>query len=177
LSILWRSISIQNSMVPRWLIQVLHPPQKFERPLFWNAWRYRIKMYGVEVTFNDMTSILNFIKIYQLVKKLLGGQSDRHIDSWSHKPHFPFYASIKEINCRFIYDLLLYQFATAYVQPLTVVFREVAILLLYFLYFIYLWRKLNSLQRCDIAQNYRILHRVVQRLSQHNLKISHHRHI
>jgi hypothetical protein len=46
-----------------------------------------------------------------------------------------------------------------------------------FLYFIHLRRKLNSLQRYDITQNYRILHRVVQRLSQHNLKISHHRHI
>jgi hypothetical protein len=46
-----------------------------------------------------------------------------------------------------------------------------------FLYFIHLRRKLNSLQRYNIAQNYRILHRVVQRLSQHNLKISHHRHI
>jgi hypothetical protein len=46
-----------------------------------------------------------------------------------------------------------------------------------FLYFIHLRRKLNSLQRYDIAQNYRILHRVVQRLSQHNLKISQHRHI
>jgi hypothetical protein len=46
-----------------------------------------------------------------------------------------------------------------------------------FLYLIYLRRKLNSLQRYDIAQNCRILHRVVQRLSQHNLKISHHRHI
>jgi hypothetical protein len=43
--------------------------------------------------------------------------------------------------------------------------------------FIHLWRKLNSLKRYDIAQNYRILHIVVQRLSQHNLKISHHRHI
>jgi hypothetical protein len=43
--------------------------------------------------------------------------------------------------------------------------------------FYYLRRKLNSLQRYDIAQNYRILHRVVQRLSQHNLKISHHRHV
>jgi hypothetical protein len=31
--------------------------------------------------------------------------------------------------------------------------------------------KLNSLQMYDIAQNYRIIH-VVQRLSQHNLKIS-----
>jgi hypothetical protein len=46
-----------------------------------------------------------------------------------------------------------------------------------FLYFIHLRRKLNSLQTYDIAQNYRILHRVVQRLSQHYLKISHHRHI
>jgi hypothetical protein len=46
-----------------------------------------------------------------------------------------------------------------------------------FLYFINLRRKLNSLQRYDIAQNYRILHRVVQRLFQDNLKISHHRHI
>jgi hypothetical protein len=46
-----------------------------------------------------------------------------------------------------------------------------------FLYFIHLRRKLNSLQRYDITQNYRILHRVVQRLSQHNLKISHHCHI
>jgi hypothetical protein len=46
-----------------------------------------------------------------------------------------------------------------------------------FLYFIHLWRKLNSLHRYDIAQNYRILQTVVQRLSQHNIKISHHRHI
>jgi hypothetical protein len=37
--------------------------------------------------------------------------------------------------------------------------------------------KVNSLQRCVIAMNYIILHRVVQRLPQHNLKISHHRHI
>jgi hypothetical protein len=73
LFILWRSVSIQNFMIPRWLVQVLHPPQKFERPPFWNAWRYGIKKYGVEVTFNGMTSLLNFIKIYQLVQKLLGG--------------------------------------------------------------------------------------------------------
>jgi hypothetical protein len=37
--------------------------------------------------------------------------------------------------------------------------------------------EVNSLQRYDIAQNYRILHRVVQRLSQNNLKISHYRDI
>jgi hypothetical protein len=49
--------------------------------------------------------------------------------------------------------------------------------LIIFLHFIHLRRKLNSLQRYGIAQNYRILRRVVQRLSQHNLKILHHRHI
>jgi hypothetical protein len=43
---------------------------------------YEIKKYGMEVTFNGMTSLPNFIKIYQLVQKLLGGgdtdgQTDR----------------------------------------------------------------------------------------------------
>jgi hypothetical protein len=32
-----------------------------------------VKKYGVEVTFNGMTYLLNFIKIYKLVQKLLGG--------------------------------------------------------------------------------------------------------
>jgi hypothetical protein len=83
LLILWRSISIQNSMVPRWLMQVLHPPQKFERPPFCNGWRYGVKRYGIEVTFNGMTSLLNFINIYHLVQKLLeedtqtDGRTDR----------------------------------------------------------------------------------------------------
>jgi hypothetical protein len=36
---------------------------------------------------------------------------------------------------------------------------------------------INNLQRYGIAQNYRILHKVVQRLSQHNLRISNQRHI
>jgi len=53
-----------------------NPPQKFERPPFWNGCSYGIKNYGVEVTFNGMTSLLNFIKIYQLVQKLIGGQTD-----------------------------------------------------------------------------------------------------
>jgi hypothetical protein len=37
--------------------------------------------------------------------------------------------------------------------------------------------KLHSLQRYDTAQNYRILHRVVQHLCQHYLKILHNCHI
>jgi hypothetical protein len=36
-----------------------------------------LKKYGVEVTFNGMISLLNFIKIYQLVQRLLGGHTDR----------------------------------------------------------------------------------------------------
>jgi hypothetical protein len=73
LFILWRSINIQNFMVPHWLVQVLHPSQKFERPPFWNGWRYGIKRYGVKVAFNGMTSLLNFIKIYQLAQWLVCG--------------------------------------------------------------------------------------------------------
>jgi hypothetical protein len=37
--------------------------------------------------------------------------------------------------------------------------------------------ELNSLHRYDTAQNYWFLHRVVQRLSQNNLRISHRRRI
>jgi hypothetical protein len=37
--------------------------------------------------------------------------------------------------------------------------------------------KINSLLTYDIAQNDRILHKVVQLLSQHNLKMSNHSHI
>jgi hypothetical protein len=37
--------------------------------------------------------------------------------------------------------------------------------------------KINSLQRCDTAQNYRIRHKVMQRMSQHNLEILNYRHI
>jgi hypothetical protein len=37
-----------------------------------------------------MTSILNFIKIYQFFQKLLVGGTHRQTDRWSRKPHFPF---------------------------------------------------------------------------------------
>jgi hypothetical protein len=52
---------------------VLHSPQKFERPQFWNG----VKNYGVEIIFTGLTSLLNFIKIYQMVQKLIG---DIHTD-------------------------------------------------------------------------------------------------
>jgi hypothetical protein len=58
-------------MVLRWLVQVLQPHQKFERPPLWNGCSYDIKNYGVEVTFNGMTFLLHFLKIYQLVQKLI----------------------------------------------------------------------------------------------------------
>jgi hypothetical protein len=43
--------------------------------------------------------------------------------------------------------------------------------------FLTLFNKLKSLQGHDIAQNYRILRKVAQRLSQQNLNISNHCHI
>jgi hypothetical protein len=61
------------------MVQVLYSPQKFECPSFWNGCSYSSKKYGIGVTFNGMPSLLNFIKIYQLLQKLNGG-TDRHID-------------------------------------------------------------------------------------------------
>jgi hypothetical protein len=55
---------IKHFIVPRRLVQILNPPQKFERQPFWNGWIYGIKKYGVEITFNATTSLLNLIKIY-----------------------------------------------------------------------------------------------------------------
>jgi hypothetical protein len=138
------------------LLSLYYLTMLYERPPFWNAWRYGIKIYGIEVIFNGMTSVLSFIKIYQLVQKLLGG-TDRqiYIRLWSF--------TIPNCNC--------------VRTNANSCFSGSGNFIIIFLYFINLWRKLSSLQRYDIAQNYRILHRVVQRLSQHNLKISHHHHI
>jgi hypothetical protein len=76
-----RSIIIQNLMVSRWLVQILHSLQKFECLPFWNFLSYGIKIYGVEVIFNGMTSLQNFIKITSFVYNLLWGgahiQTDR----------------------------------------------------------------------------------------------------
>jgi hypothetical protein len=58
----------------------LHSPQKFERPPFWSGYSYGIKNYGIEVTINGMTSLLNFINICQLVQKLIeGNDTDRMV--------------------------------------------------------------------------------------------------
>jgi hypothetical protein len=76
LFILWRSISIQNFMILWWLVQVLHPPQKFERPPYWYDCSYGIRNHGIEITYNGMTSLLSFIKRYQLVQKMMGVDTD-----------------------------------------------------------------------------------------------------
>jgi hypothetical protein len=50
-------------MVPRWQVQVW-----IIRSLnvcdFWSGWSYRFNNYGNNVTFNDMTFLLGFVKIY-----------------------------------------------------------------------------------------------------------------
>jgi hypothetical protein len=48
------------------------PPQKFERPPFWNGLRYGIKTYGIDVTFSGMVSVLNFIKVL-IGSSVIGG--------------------------------------------------------------------------------------------------------
>jgi hypothetical protein len=55
---------------------------KFEFPAFWNGCSCGIKNCCAEVTYSGMTSLLNFIKIYQLVEKLMGGDrcTDTHTD-------------------------------------------------------------------------------------------------
>jgi hypothetical protein len=65
------------------MIKVLYPPQKFERPPFWNSLSYGIKKYGVEVTFNGITFLPNFMQIHQSLQKLLG---DTHTDRHTDKP-------------------------------------------------------------------------------------------
>jgi hypothetical protein len=54
-------------------MQVLHLPQKFERPSFWNFLTYGIKNHGAGVSFNAMFFTLKSIKEHQVVQKLLGG--------------------------------------------------------------------------------------------------------
>jgi hypothetical protein len=61
--------NLQLFIVPYWLVQVFHPSQNSEHSPFWNSWSYSIKSYDVEVAFNDITSLQNFIKIYDLVQK------------------------------------------------------------------------------------------------------------
>jgi hypothetical protein len=75
-------------MIPCLLVQVLHPPQKSERPPFWNRWTYGIKKYGVEVILNVKTLLLNLIQICWLVI-ITDGQTDEQTEFWSHKPHIP----------------------------------------------------------------------------------------
>jgi hypothetical protein len=63
-------------------VQVLHSPQKFERPPFWNGCSYGIKNYGVEVAFNGMTSLLKLknLPVGTEVDGEGGGQTKKYGD-------------------------------------------------------------------------------------------------
>jgi hypothetical protein len=70
-------------------MQVLNPPQKFECPPFGTDGRYGIKKYDAEVTLNGLTSLLNFVKIYQLLRKLFWGVYRRLVYKMvTSKPNF-----------------------------------------------------------------------------------------
>lgn len=78
------------------------------------------KSYGAEVNFSGTTSLLNLIKIYQLVQTV--GNTDRQSDWWSHKPPFYFLKESKlhigkndEKVCCSCYLMIYLQF---YVQNL-----------------------------------------------------------
>jgi hypothetical protein len=92
--ILWRSIRIQNFMALRWLVQVLHPPQKFERPPFCNGCSCGIKNYCVGVTFNCMTFLLTFIKSSNWFRSWWGGGGTN-----THNTSFMKENGIKNIKC------------------------------------------------------------------------------
>jgi hypothetical protein len=66
---------------PTLTVEILNPSQKSERQPDWNGWSYESKFMDVEVTFNGMEFLLNFMKIYQLIRKLLVGNTDEQTDS------------------------------------------------------------------------------------------------
>jgi hypothetical protein len=63
-------------METRGLVQVLHPHQKYEHPKFWNGLSYGIK--SGQITFNGMTSLLNFYKIILIGSKVIREHKDGH---------------------------------------------------------------------------------------------------
>jgi hypothetical protein len=81
LFILWRSISVQNLMVPPWLVQVLHPPHKFKRPIFWNC--------SSHLQWHDLRT--KFHKNLLIVSKVTTGTlTYRKTELWFNKLYFPF---------------------------------------------------------------------------------------
>jgi hypothetical protein len=55
--------------------QGCNPTHNFEPRPFLNGQSYGIKNYNSKVPFNGITYLPNFMKIYQLVQKLMGGQT------------------------------------------------------------------------------------------------------
>jgi hypothetical protein len=77
-------VTKQPFMVSPWLVQVLYQRQKSERPPFRNGSCHCINNYGIDVTTNNMTSFLNFLKIriYQkLVQNMLVWDSQMDIQT------------------------------------------------------------------------------------------------
>jgi hypothetical protein len=83
------------------LVLVLHPPQKSECPPFWNCWSYKIKSYDFMVTFNAMTSFLNFIKVCQFVQNLLvwDTKTDSKLVSWAS---LSFFRKVADVLCNYV---------------------------------------------------------------------------
>jgi hypothetical protein len=85
LSILWRSNSMQNFTIPHWFVVVLNPPQKFEVRHFGMVDTMGLKSM-VLMPPSTAWTLLNLIKMYQLVQNVLLG--NRQTAQWYYKPHF-----------------------------------------------------------------------------------------
>jgi hypothetical protein len=66
-------------------MQVLNSPQNFDRPIF-ERLKLGIQKYRLEVIFNGIATLHNFIKVYRFVQKLIGG-NDKQIVWLPHKRH------------------------------------------------------------------------------------------
>jgi hypothetical protein len=66
-------ITTQNFIHIHESVQNMNPPHKLKCSPCWKGGSYRIKKYGVEDTFNVITSIQKFHPNHQSVQKLSGG--------------------------------------------------------------------------------------------------------
>jgi hypothetical protein len=72
------------------LTDATHPPQQFKGPPFWKGCSYGFKNYGFEITFNGMTSLLNFIQILYKSEVYRVGQTHRQDGDIIHHHHHRF---------------------------------------------------------------------------------------
>jgi hypothetical protein len=77
-----------------WLVHVLNPPQKFQPPPFENVRSYGIINCSIQVPFNGIICLPNFMNVFQPVQKLLVKHTQKNW--WYDKPLFNFEKQAKK---------------------------------------------------------------------------------